>query len=117
MGKKQNFIDAPYSLGQQGERHLKPNNPEILNKKIKLEELDFRALYDIEKYLFDTVHKRFINQGHISAPDFFLIVIWKSNRSKSKIAKRLLKMGYPSLEVAVNSITAEVNKLNDSKKD
>ncbi|PLR70310.1 hypothetical protein CYJ37_25010 [Bacillus sp. UMB0728] len=82
---------------------------------MELAELDFKAFYNIEKYLFDTVHERFKDQGHLSAPDFFLIVIWKSNRSKSKIAKRLLEMGYSSIQEAVKSITAEVNKLNDSK--
>lgn len=126
-----NFINSPYFVGEPNNWHLKPDapkevvkefndfmeddSPEPLNKIVELEELDFRAFYDIEKYLFDIVHNRFKVQGYLSAPDFFLIVIWKSNRSKSKIAKRLLEMGYPSLQMAVKSITAEVNILNDSK--
>ncbi|PYF07877.1 hypothetical protein [Ureibacillus chungkukjangi] len=83
--------------------------------KITALELDYREVYDTENYLFNTVHNRFKEQGYLSAPDFFLIVIWKSNRSKSKVAKRLLEMGYPSLQEAVKSITAEVNLLTDSK--
>ncbi|MFT4413438.1 hypothetical protein [Bacillus sp. UMB0728] len=131
VGKKQNFIGSPSSVGEQGNWQLKPytpkkivkelneymehEKPELPIKEIELAELDFKAFYNIEKYLFDTVHERFKDQGHLSAPDFFLIVIWKSNRSKSKIAKRLLEMGYSSIQEAVKSITAEVNKLNDSK--
>ncbi len=38
------------------------------------------------------VHHRFHIEGSISAFDFFSIVIWKSNRVKSTIAKRLQKM-------------------------
>jgi len=78
-------------------------------------ELDFRKFYDIEKYLFTTVHKIFKEQGYLDVYDFFLIIIWKSNRSKSKVAKRLLEKGYPSLQEAVKSITAEVTILKDPK--
>lgn len=131
IGKKPKFIDSPYFVGEPGNWHLKPNapkevikefnkfmkedNPEPPNKQTEVLELDYRALYDIETYLFDSVHIKFKEQGYLSAPDFFLIVIWKSNRSKSKVAKRILEMGYPSLQDAVKSITAEVNLLNDPK--
>lgn len=130
VSKKPSFINSPYFVEEPGNWHLKPNAPKEVvkefnefmedenleppNKVIGLEELDFREFYDIEKYLFDTVHNRFKDQGYLSASDFFMIVIWKSNRSKSKVAKRLVEMGYSSLEGAVKSITTEVNILNDS---
>jgi len=131
VSKKPNFIDSPYFVGEPGNWHFKPeapkevvkefndymedDNPEPPNNQTEFLELDFRELYDIEKYIFGSVHNRFKEQGYLSVHDFFLIVIWKSNRSKSKVAKRILEMGYPSLQEAVKSITAEVNSLNGFK--
>ncbi len=68
-------------------------------------EVDFRQFYDLERYLFETVRPRFIEKGKLSAFDFFCIIIWKSNRSKSKIAKRLLKQGYETLDAVVLDLT------------
>ena len=47
--------------------------------------------YHQERYLFDVVSPRFQREHELSAFDFFCIVIWKANRAKSKIAKRLLR--------------------------
>jgi hypothetical protein len=49
------------------------------------------AVYGLENYLFDHVGPTFRKAGSLSAFDFFIIVIWKSNRAKSKVAKRLFK--------------------------
>ena len=54
-------------------------------------QVDPLIYYDLERYLFEVVHRRFHRQGHLLAFDLFSIVVWKSNRSKSKIAKKLLK--------------------------
>jgi hypothetical protein len=48
-------------------------------------------LYHIEEYLFDTVRNKFHKEGKLSAFDFFCIIIWKANRAKSNIAKKLLE--------------------------
>ncbi|MHC1759964.1 MAG: hypothetical protein AB9917_10700 [Negativicutes bacterium] len=64
--------------------------------------------YDLENYLFDIVRPRFIEDGKLSAFDFFCIIIWKANRAKSNIARRLLKCGYHSLEEAVSALTREL---------
>jgi hypothetical protein len=64
-------------------------------------ETDYRKLYDLENYLFEEVSRHFSELGYLHAFDFFCIVIWKANRSKSKIAKRLLSRGHPNLESAV----------------
>ena len=51
------------------------------------------SLYDLEAYLFKTVATRF-DQTRTSTPfDFFAIVTWKSNRTKTKIVKGLAEAG------------------------
>ncbi len=71
--------------------------------------IDFRAYYDLEPYLFDTVSRRFAEEHALSALDFFCIVIWKANRAKSKIAARLLAHGdYRDLDTAVRALTSEI---------
>lgn len=68
--------------------------------------MDYRQYYDLESYLLDTVRPRFAQQGYLSAFDFFCIVIWKANRAKSKLAKRLLARGYNKLDDAVYALTS-----------
>jgi hypothetical protein len=77
--------------------------------------LDYVAIYDQETYLFETVHSRFHGQGFLSAFDFFCIIIWKANRAKSKIAKRLLTKGHDSLDSAVYDLTAGIHRCTSSK--
>ena len=47
--------------------------------------------YHAEDYLFDHVGHGFRSGGRLTAFDFFTIVIWKANRAKSVLARRLLK--------------------------
>ncbi len=47
------------------------------------------ALYDLERYLFEVVTERFKERSTLNPYDFFAIVIWKSNRTKTKIKKGL----------------------------
>lgn len=68
-------------------------------------DVDYRRYYDLETYLFETVGPTFTRQGFLSAFDFFCIVIWKANRAKSKVAKRLLARGNGDLEAAVRALT------------
>ncbi|MCL6432307.1 MAG: hypothetical protein K6V36_15840 [Anaerolineae bacterium] len=70
--------------------------------------MDYREFYDVEAYLFDTVGPRFRQEGSLDAFDFFCIVIWKANRAKSRVARRLLARGYPNLESAVRALTSEL---------
>jgi hypothetical protein len=51
---------------------------------------DYLRYFDREHYLFEDVHQRFQKEHSLGAFDFFSIVIWKANRAKSKIARRLL---------------------------
>ena len=52
--------------------------------------VDPERYYDLERYLVEDVGPKFAAEGSLSAFDFFSIVIWKANRAKSKVAKRLL---------------------------
>jgi hypothetical protein len=47
---------------------------------------DYARYYDLESYLFQEVSHRFTSRKPLSAFDFFRIVVWKANRSKSKVA-------------------------------
>lgn len=49
----------------------------------------FKKYYDLEEYLFSEVKRSFKEDRYIDCFDFFCIIIWKSNRSKSKIAEGL----------------------------
>jgi hypothetical protein len=70
---------------------------------------DYLRYYDLETYLFEDVHKHFHKNGFLDAFDFFSIIIWKANRSKSLTAKRLLK-NHPELprETALETICREL---------
>jgi hypothetical protein len=64
--------------------------------------------YTLESYLFSTVHHRFAEQGYLGAFDFFCIVIWKANRAKTKVAKRLLGDTAKALDEVVVELTKAV---------
>ena len=62
----------------------------------------------LESYLFNTVHRRFAEQGYLGAFDFFCIVIWKANRAKTKVAKRLLGDTKKTLDEVVVELTKTI---------
>ncbi len=76
---------------------------------------DYARYYDLESYLFGEVSQRFTNTRQLSAFDFFCIVIWKANRSKSKVAKRLLAQGHGDLLSAVQALTAALIQAQDNQ--
>ena len=77
--------------------------------------MDYRQYYDLENYLVTTVNKRFHDLGYLSAFDFFCIVIWKANRAKSKVAKRLL-IKYPrNIKNAVRELTSFIFQKQSEK--
>lgn len=70
--------------------------------------LDPVRYYDLEKYLFEDVGRHFAADRSIGAFDFFSIVIWKANRAKTQIARRVLRMdktGRQELEPIVRDLT------------
>lgn len=77
--------------------------------------MDFRNYYWLESYLFDTVRLRFAQQHYLDAFDFFCIVIWKANRAKSKIARKLLTPEVKSLDEAVRKVTRDLAQQSNAK--
>ncbi len=77
--------------------------------------MNYNEYANLSSYLFNTVQPRFAAQGWLDAFDFFSIVIWKANRSKSKIAKRLSDNGKLSLEGSVKALTQEISRAQSPK--
>ena len=60
-------------------------------------------LYDLETYLFQQVSRRF-EQGRTLTPyDFFAIIVWKSNRAKTKV-RRGLSAAHKSVETLMQQV-------------
>jgi hypothetical protein len=78
-------------------------------------ETDYRNFYDLENYLFEEVSRRFSEHGYLEAFNFFCVIIWKANRSKSKIAKRLLSKGHHDIDSAVIALTKSLANAADNK--
>jgi hypothetical protein len=75
---------------------------------------DFLRYYDLETYLFVDVASKFNEHGKLDAFDLFSIIIWKANRAKSKLAKRLIaKAG--NLENAAEQFTTALFQSNAPK--
>jgi len=72
------------------------------------------ALYDLESYLFDDVSVRYQRGDDISAFDFFCIIIWKANRAKSKIAKKLMEHGKANLETSVQMLLQDLRTAKEA---
>ncbi len=78
---------------------------------------NYLQYYDLEDYLFSVVTNRYAQNKTLTAFDFFCIVIWKANRAKSKVAKKLLAHGngQGNLEIAVDSLLTEISKAKDDR--
>jgi hypothetical protein len=76
---------------------------------------DYACYYNLESYLFGVVSQHFKNKKQLSAFDFFCIVVWKANRSKSMVAKRLLARGYTDLSTSVQALTTELVNAHENK--
>ena len=72
--------------------------------------MDYIEYVNLGSYLFNTVRTRFATQGYLDAFDFFSIVIWKANRAKSKIAKKMINHGGVPLEAIVRIITEGISQ-------
>ena len=67
-------------------------------------------IYDIEDYLFDEVSKRFEKAHTLEPFDFFAIVAWKSNRTKTKVRRGLDDAGKSVQELMSEVAQAETPK-------
>ncbi len=71
--------------------------------------MDYSRYYNLEHYLFQDVTKKFNDNGFIEAFDFFCIIIWKTNRAKSKIAKKLIKLSKTDdLDIICRDLTSKI---------
>jgi hypothetical protein len=75
---------------------------------VVIQPIDFRKFYDLETYLFTEACKHFAETGTITPFDFYCIIVWKSNRAKSKTKKRLAKLAGGTFGSAVATIAAEL---------
>lgn len=75
--------------------------------------VNYLKYYWLEKYLFEDVHKNFNERGYLTPEEFFCIVIWKSNRAKTKIKRKLLKLG--NLNTIIKNITNQIFETSDSQ--
>ena len=75
-------------------------------------EVHYEEYANLESYLLEKVRPHFLKNGYLSAADFFCIIIWKANRAKSKIAKKLLVHGheYEDLNKAVHELTSGLHR-------
>jgi hypothetical protein len=79
---------------------------------------DYREYYlsNFEGHRFRQVQDSFLQQRYLSAFDFFCIIVWKANRVKSKVAKKLLKSAScNSLDKAVRKLTEDVANAGTAK--
>lgn len=72
---------------------------------------NYLKYYSLEDYLFNEVSANFRKKGFLTTKEFFAIVIWKSNRAKTRVLKGIKKNGK-----TIRQLTSEVNKENDDKK-
>jgi len=76
---------------------------------------DFLQIYNLEKYLFDVVGPRFRATGQIEPVDFFMIIIWKSNRAKTRVRDRLKKHVGGNFSDAVAQISGALSSAKNAK--
>jgi hypothetical protein len=70
-------------------------------------DIDYKKFYHLEDYILNDVQSYFHEKGYLNAFDFFCIIIWKANRAKTNIAKRLLKYN-SNLEECVFELTKAI---------
>jgi hypothetical protein len=76
--------------------------------------MSYDKYHQMETYLLKEVGPKFRESGQLSTFDFFTIIAWKSNRSKSKVARCLLKR-YKRLGNAVNRIAHDISHSPDDR--
>jgi len=72
---------------------------------------DYLKYYKLEDYIFEEVRNNFNKRGYLLSEEFFSIIIWKANRAKTKIKKRLLERG--NVQKSVKELTGEIYKADN----
>lgn len=78
------------------------------------QKLEFFEYYLLEDYLFDAVSRTFQERGYLTPEEFFSIVIWKANRAKTKIKRKLTRNGKDLAEV-IKSLTMQIHAAQDDE--
>jgi hypothetical protein len=76
--------------------------------------MDYRKIYDLETYLNFDVKTKFMDTGIIESLDFYLILIWKSPRAKTRARDRLKSIA-GSFSKAVGQIGHALHGARDPK--
>jgi hypothetical protein len=76
--------------------------------------VDFIRFYNQEDYLFTDVNGAFNSRGYLTPEEFFAIIIWKAERAKGYIKKKLQSRG-PGLPTAVEALTRAIHDAGSDK--
>ena len=77
----------------------------------KMKDMDYKKFYNLEEYLFREVGPLFRESSTLSVEDFFCIVIWKANRAKTNIKKKLSKT--TTLSESIRQIISDLVKAKE----
>lgn len=69
--------------------------------------MNFERYYNLETYLLDEVGRNFRDSGALAPLDFYFILTWKANRSKTTTKRRLEKLA-GSFSSAVSRIASDL---------
>lgn len=72
--------------------------------------INYKKYYLLEDYLFREISLSFKNKNYLTEEEFFAIIIWKSNRSKTKVLNGIKKNGK-----TIKEITESLSKETDIK--
>lgn len=75
--------------------------------------MNHKKFYNLEEYLFQDVGQRFRKTQTLSVEDFFCVVIWKANRAKTNIKKKLSKT--TTLSESIRKLTSDVVQAKSPK--
>lgn len=75
--------------------------------------MNYEKYYNLEDHLFNGVGPLFRKAGTLSVEDFFCIVIWKANRAKKNIKRKLSKKS--TLAESVKSIADDIFQAKTSE--
>lgn len=78
--------------------------------------MDYKKFYNLEEYLFEDVRKHFQSREYLTPKEFFCIVIWKSNRAKTRIKSNILGRCSGTLNSIIKKLTKEIYRERNTKK-
>ena len=65
----------------------------------------YKKFYSLENYLFNEVSKNFSEKHYLTSEEFFAIIIWKRNASKTKIRDSVKKH-----KISIHDLTLNIYK-------